>query len=102
MFSEIDIGSRSALALADLNGDGEKEMVLGNSRGGLSYYAFVPPQADFSVWGACLGQTIGFANHSISGNTYQWYFSDTSTNWIDSSTIQHPNIIFTDSEPTNK
>ncbi len=34
----IDVGDRSRVALADLNGDGNFEMVIGNMRGGLNLY----------------------------------------------------------------
>ncbi len=38
-FANINVGPRSAPAIADLNNDGYLDMIVGNYRGGLSYYS---------------------------------------------------------------
>jgi len=37
-FSDIKVGQRAAMNLGDINNDGNMELIVGNSRGGLSYY----------------------------------------------------------------
>lgn len=37
-YANIEVGERSSLAVADLTGNGKLEMVVGNYRGGLSFY----------------------------------------------------------------
>lgn len=38
LYGDLDFGNRSAPALADLNGDGRYEMIVGNQRGGLEMF----------------------------------------------------------------
>jgi hypothetical protein len=85
-FLKHDPGSKSTIAVADLNGDGKMEYVVGNSRGGLTMYSD-------SVWdpGTSLGVTEIPKNEStllVYPNPAKDYFVCTLTG----ASFMHPTI----------
>jgi FG-GAP-like repeat/Secretion system C-terminal sorting domain len=66
-FQNIYMGNYSALAMADLNGDTTLDMVLGNIRGGLSFFmsADTNHTVDIIDWSADLDNSILYPNPVI-------------------------------------
>lgn len=87
-------GIRVHATIADLNDNGELDLILGNYRGGLSYFSEEVLTADFSVGQQtiCAGDTLQLMDESL-GNPTAWSWTIDGAE-PSSSNDQNPSIVF--------
>ncbi len=93
-YSAIDVGGHSSIIAGDLNDDGDKELIVGNARGGLSLFHHAPPMAKFTFESICLGDSVLFSNQTLGAESYQWFVYNSLGKAIDSSILMHPIFSF--------